>query len=74
MCQEFYGAAGVEELYPQALALYNIVYDYAIIKNKVRYCGFVWKVAGPVLCKFYLKKKKEKSVFSAVSMHKELYG
>nr|XP_018461405.1 PREDICTED: probable RNA-dependent RNA polymerase 5 isoform X1 [Raphanus sativus] len=79
--QDFYGGAGFEdsnksfeELYQQALALYNIVYDYAIIKNKVRYCGFVWKVAGPVLCKFYLKKKKEKSVFSAVSMHKELYG
>ncbi|CAH8357111.1 unnamed protein product [Eruca vesicaria subsp. sativa] len=79
--QEFYGAAGfedsnksLEELYPQALALYNIVYDYAIIKNRVRYCGFVWKVAGPVLCKLYLKKTKEKSVFAAVSMLKKLYG
>ncbi|KAL0702920.1 hypothetical protein Bca4012_059042 [Brassica carinata] len=48
--QEFYGAAGFEdskkslkELYLQALGLYNIVYDYAIEKEKVGYCGFVWK-------------------------------
>ncbi|CAN6901105.1 unnamed protein product [Brassica oleracea] len=81
MCQEFYGAAGfeeskksLEELYLQALALYNIVYDYAIIKNKVRSCGFVWKVAGPVLCKLYLKKAEEKSIPCSVSVLKELWG
>ncbi|KAG2259406.1 hypothetical protein Bca52824_078700 [Brassica carinata] len=79
--QEFYGAAGfeeskksLEELYLQALALYNIVYDYAIIKNKVRSCGFVWKVAGPVLCKLYLKKAEEKSIPCSVSVLKELWG
>ncbi|KAF8118300.1 hypothetical protein N665_0005s0067 [Sinapis alba] len=79
--QEFYGAAGfedskksLEELYQQALALYNIVYDYAIIKNKVRCCGFVWKVAGPVLCKLYLKKMEEKSIPCSVSVLKELWG
>ncbi|XP_048621074.1 probable RNA-dependent RNA polymerase 5 isoform X2 [Brassica napus] len=81
MCQEFYGAAGfeeskksLEELYLQALVLYNIVYDYAIIKNKVRSCGFVWKVAGPVLCKLYLKKAEEKSIPCSVSVLKELWG
>ncbi|KAL0885518.1 hypothetical protein Bca101_009501 [Brassica carinata] len=79
--KEFYGAAGFEEskksldeLYQQALALYNIVYDYAIIMNKVRYCGFVWKVAGPVLCKLYLKKAEEKSIPCSVSVLKELWG
>ncbi|KAG2267052.1 hypothetical protein Bca52824_074131 [Brassica carinata] len=50
MDHEFYGAAGLEELYPQALALYNIVYDNAVKMNNARNCGFVWKVAGPVLC------------------------
>ncbi|CAN6900697.1 unnamed protein product [Brassica oleracea] len=64
----------LEELYLQALALYNIVYDYAIIKNKVRSCGFVWKVAGPVLCKLYLKKAEEKSIPCSVSVLKELWG
>ncbi|VYS52890.1 unnamed protein product [Arabidopsis thaliana] len=51
--QEFYSAAGfkeskisLEELYPKALALYNVTYDYAIKWNNVKSCGFVWKVAG----------------------------
>ncbi|VVA99759.1 unnamed protein product [Arabis nemorensis] len=79
--QEFYGAAGfedskksLEELYPPALALYNVVYDYAINMKNVRYCGFVWKVAGPVLCRFYHKKTQEKSVMCSVSVLKELWG
>ncbi|KAG7641367.1 RNA-dependent RNA polymerase eukaryotic-type [Arabidopsis suecica] len=79
--QEFYGAAGfedskksLEELYPQALALYKIVYDYAIHAG-VSKCGFVWKVAGPVLCRFYLNKKmQEKSLVCAPSVLKELWG
>ncbi|VVA99746.1 unnamed protein product [Arabis nemorensis] len=80
--QEFYGAAGfeerkisLEELYLQALALYNIVYDHAIVKNKVRNYGFVWKVAGPVLCRFYREKTmREKSLLCSVSVLKELLG
>ncbi|XP_010416585.1 PREDICTED: probable RNA-dependent RNA polymerase 5 isoform X1 [Camelina sativa] len=79
--EEFYGAArfedskkSLEELYPPALALYNIVYDYAIHKG-VSKCSFVWKVAGPVLCRFYLKKKmQEKSLVCAPSVLRELWG
>jgi RNA-dependent RNA polymerase len=79
--QEFYGAAGfedskksLEELYPQALALYKIVYDYAIHAG-VSKCRFVWKVAGPVLCRFYLNKKmQEKCLVCAPSVLKELWG
>ncbi|KAL0702921.1 hypothetical protein Bca4012_059043 [Brassica carinata] len=79
--QEFYGAAGfedskksLEELYPQALALYKIVYDHAIKMKKVRNCGFVWKVAGPVLCRFYLEKTQGKSFLSSPAVLKELWG
>ncbi|KFK40362.1 hypothetical protein AALP_AA3G363900 [Arabis alpina] len=79
--QDFYGAAGfedskksLEELYPQALALYNTVYDYAINMENGRLCGFVWKVAGPVLCRLYLKKTQEKSIMGSVSVLKELWG
>ncbi|CAE5990913.1 unnamed protein product [Arabidopsis arenosa] len=75
--QEFYGAAGfkeskrsLEELYPNALALYNITYDYAIKKNNVKSCGFVWKVAGPVLCRFYEKN----SIMCSISVLKEIFG
>ncbi|KAF8055796.1 hypothetical protein N665_1286s0006 [Sinapis alba] len=79
--QEFYGAAGfednkksIEELYPQALALYNVVYDHAIKMDNVRNCGFVWKVAGPILCRFYLEKTQEKSLVCSLAMLKELWG
>ncbi|XP_013708766.2 probable RNA-dependent RNA polymerase 3 [Brassica napus] len=83
--QEFYGGAEFKDIkrnldafYPQALALYNIVYDYAILKNNVRYCGFVWRVAGRVLCDFYLEKKVdgegEESFSAAGSVVKKLYG
>ncbi|KAJ0254182.1 RNA-dependent RNA polymerase 4 [Hirschfeldia incana] len=80
--QEFYGGAAgvedskksVEELYTQALALYNIVYDHAIKMKNVRNCGFVWKVAGPVLCRFYLDKTQGKSFVCSVAMLKELWG
>ncbi|XP_033130568.1 probable RNA-dependent RNA polymerase 5 isoform X1 [Brassica rapa] len=79
--QEFYGAAGfkdskksLEELYLQALALYNIAYDHAIKMKKVRNCGFVWKVAGPVLCKFYLEKTRGESFVSSPAVLKELWG
>ncbi|KAG7579788.1 RNA-dependent RNA polymerase eukaryotic-type [Arabidopsis thaliana x Arabidopsis arenosa] len=75
--QEFYGAAGfkeskrsLEELYPKALALYNITYDYAIKWNNVKSCGFVWKVAGPVLCRFYAKN----SIMCSISVLKEIFG
>ncbi|KAF3485386.1 hypothetical protein F2Q69_00052085 [Brassica cretica] len=79
--QEFYDAAGfednkksIEELYPQALALYNVVYDHAIIMDNVRNCGFAWKVAGPILCRFYLEKKQGKSLLCSLPMLKELWG
>ncbi|KAL0647118.1 hypothetical protein Bca4012_045409 [Brassica carinata] len=82
---EFYGGAEFKDIkrnldafYPQALALYNIVYDYAILKNNVRYCGFVWRVAGRVLCDFYFEKKVdgegEESFSAAGSVVKKLYG
>ncbi|CAH8262793.1 unnamed protein product [Arabidopsis lyrata] len=78
--QDFYGAArfedsnkSLEELYPQALALYNIVYDFAFPEG-VSKCAFVWKVAGPVLCRFYLKKTQEKLVVASTSVLKKIWG
>ncbi|KAJ0266682.1 hypothetical protein HA466_0006360 [Hirschfeldia incana] len=83
--QEFYGGAEFKDIkrnldafYPQALALYNIVYDYAILQKNVRLCGFVWRVAGRVLCDFYLEKNGEgegEESFPALgSVIKKLYG
>uniref|UniRef100_A0A1J3DWC0 RNA-dependent RNA polymerase n=4 Tax=Noccaea caerulescens TaxID=107243 RepID=A0A1J3DWC0_NOCCA len=79
--QMFYGAAcfqeskrSMDELYPEALALYNIVYDHAIMWNKVGNCRFVWRVAGPVLCKIYQEKMQEKTFPCSFSFIKKLYG
>ncbi|KAG2323566.1 hypothetical protein Bca52824_016779 [Brassica carinata] len=70
--QEFYGGAGFEELYPKALALYNIVYDHALKMNNARNCGFVWKVAGPILCRFYLEKTEEKFLVCPLGVFKKV--
>ena len=74
MRQEFYGPAGLEELYPQALALYKIAYNHAIKMNNVRNCGFVWKVAGPVLSRFYIEKTEESSLVCPLGVFKVLLG
>ncbi|KFK40359.1 hypothetical protein AALP_AA3G363700 [Arabis alpina] len=79
--QEFYGAACLEEskrsldeLYSEALALYKISYDHAIKWNNIRCCGFVWRVAGQVLCKFYREKMQEESFPCTISALKNILG
>jgi RNA-dependent RNA polymerase len=34
------------EVFSEACAIYQIVYQYAIRRDKVSMCGFAWKVAG----------------------------
>ncbi|RZC50208.1 hypothetical protein C5167_018633 [Papaver somniferum] len=61
-----------EEIYNEALAIYNIVYDYARIKGVGR-CGFAWKVAGQALCEFYAKKLDEDPIICTKSVLRELF-
>ncbi|RZC51374.1 hypothetical protein C5167_019794 [Papaver somniferum] len=61
-----------EEIYNEALAIYNIVYDYARIKGVGR-CGFAWKVAGQALCEFYAKKLDEDPIICTKSVLSELF-
>jgi len=49
-----------EDIHTEALAIYNVVYNYAERIGDVRRCKFAWKVAGPVLFKLYMKKNPEK--------------
>ncbi|KAE9464447.1 hypothetical protein C3L33_03610, partial [Rhododendron williamsianum] len=37
----------VEEIYRDALAIYNVVYEHAERVRDIGKCGFAWKVAGP---------------------------
>ncbi|XP_058206703.1 probable RNA-dependent RNA polymerase 5 isoform X2 [Rhododendron vialii] len=49
----------VEEIYRDALAIYNVVYEYAEKVGDIGRCRFAWKVAGPALLKLYLLKNTE---------------
>ncbi|KAH7853241.1 hypothetical protein Vadar_000428 [Vaccinium darrowii] len=53
-------ARGEEDIFTEALAIYNVVYNYAERIGDVRRCRFAWKVAGPALFKLYMKKNPEK--------------
>ncbi|XP_010532294.1 PREDICTED: probable RNA-dependent RNA polymerase 5 isoform X2 [Tarenaya hassleriana] len=79
--QEFYGSAGFEdwekhreELYPRAIAIYNLVYDHAIRTQRVANCGFAWKVAGPVLSRFYSERTPGKTVLCSVAVLRDILG
>ncbi|GMP59698.1 hypothetical protein CsSME_00022876 [Camellia sinensis var. sinensis] len=66
--QLLYGAAAFEEsprnsedIYNEALAIYNITYDYAKRNRDVKKCGFAWKVAGSALFKLHVIKQSQKT-------------
>ncbi|KAK4391719.1 putative RNA-dependent RNA polymerase 5 [Sesamum angolense] len=42
-------AKNTEEIYEEAIAIYHVVYDYAM-RHGVTRCSFAWKVAGSALC------------------------
>lgn len=63
----------MEDLYNEAVAIYNLTYDYAKRRADVRKCGFAWKVAGPVLYKLYTMKQSEKSFVCLSSVLRELF-
>ncbi|KAL4301789.1 hypothetical protein GQ457_10G000720 [Hibiscus cannabinus] len=58
--KELYGALELEErqrpmdeIRKEAVAIYNICYDYAMEVDNVGRCGFAWKVAGSALLNLY---------------------
>ncbi|XP_017249058.1 probable RNA-dependent RNA polymerase 5 [Daucus carota subsp. sativus] len=55
----------MNDINEDALALYNVCYDFAKSKGDVAKCNFVWKVAGPALCQIYTTKalNSERSMF-----------
>ncbi|EOY15730.1 RNA-dependent RNA polymerase family protein, putative isoform 1 [Theobroma cacao] len=78
--QELYGGAVLEQrqrpldqIYKEALAIYNISYDYAIRIDDVGKCGFAWKVAGSALLSLYASEQGEKTLSCAPSVLKELF-
>ncbi|CAL4958797.1 unnamed protein product [Urochloa decumbens] len=44
------------DLFNEACAIYQVVYEHAAPRNEVSKCGFAWKVAGRALCELYMLK------------------
>jgi RNA-dependent RNA polymerase len=44
------------DLFNDACAIYQVVYEHAMPRNEVGKCGFAWKVAGHALCELYALK------------------
>ncbi|XAR53380.1 RNA-directed RNA polymerase [Bertholletia excelsa] len=76
-----YGAAEFEEsprrkedIYKEALAIYHIVYDYAITQRRANYCGFAWKVAGSALFRIHAMKQADNPMIFSLPVLRELYN
>ncbi|KAH9800966.1 putative RNA-dependent RNA polymerase 3 [Citrus sinensis] len=72
--QILYGAAEFEqstrtpeEIYNEALAIYNITYDLAASRRQVSYCSFAWRVAGSALRKFYARRQGRIGIAAAAA-------
>lgn len=63
----------MDDIYNEALAIYNLSYDYAISKNDVAKCSFAWKVAGSALFKLYAKKNGERTFIFSPSVLNEMF-
>ena len=61
-----------EEVYQEALAIYQVTYDHAM-RRSVRNCGFAWKVAGSALFKLYAIKHSERSFHCLPSVMREIF-
>ncbi|XP_044463726.1 probable RNA-dependent RNA polymerase 5 isoform X2 [Mangifera indica] len=64
----------IQEIYDEALVIYNLAYDYAKRLGAVSRCGFAWKVAGSALCKFYAMKQGERTLLCLPSVLQEICG
>ncbi|KAG5243701.1 RNA-dependent RNA polymerase [Salix suchowensis] len=49
---------GVEEIFEEAKALYQVTYNHAKSRGSVGNCSFAWKVSGLALCTLYVLKNQ----------------
>ncbi|CAN1342700.1 Probable RNA-dependent RNA polymerase 5 [Linum perenne] len=92
--EHFYGPTGdfhtsakrKEELFEEARALYQVVYDYAESqrvkagrdiaeqRKAIGKCSFAWKIAGTALCALYISSLGEKPMLCSESAWREMFG
>ena len=56
------------DLFNEACAVYQVVYEHATSCNQVSKCGFAWKVAGRALCQLYTLKHSGDTVLCSFSI------
>jgi RNA-dependent RNA polymerase len=61
------------EVFGEACAIYQIVYEYALQQKNVRLCGFVWKVAGRALCELHAIKRGGETVLCSHSVLRDAF-
>ncbi|KAF3442981.1 hypothetical protein FNV43_RR16899 [Rhamnella rubrinervis] len=61
-----------EEIFNEAIAIYNLAYNYATSTGDIQKCGFPWKVAGPALFKLHTMKLSEKAFVCLPSVLREV--
>lgn len=62
-----------EEIFNEALAIYQVCYDYAKGKGSGR-CTFAWTVAGRALCSLYSIKQNEVPIPCSLSVLRDVLG
>lgn len=73
-CEEFEDSTkSLEQIFQEALAIYQVTYKYARRERSVEKCHFAWKVAGSALCKLYAKNQGERTMTCSPSVLKELF-
>lgn len=62
----------IDEIFNEALAIYNVCYDYAKRFNDVKKCNFAWRVAGSALCRYHALKQKERPFLISPSILQDI--
>ncbi|KAH9301359.1 hypothetical protein KI387_012942, partial [Taxus chinensis] len=67
--QILYGATSLgesskprQQIYLEASALYQVVYEFAQHRRDIGKCAFAWKVAGEALCDMYLGNQQQETI------------
>jgi len=63
----------IGDIFNEALAVYNVSYEYAMLKKEVKRCGFAWKIAGSALTRLYIIKQNEKALNCDPSVVREIF-
>ncbi|XP_065849771.1 probable RNA-dependent RNA polymerase 5 [Euphorbia lathyris] len=62
------------DIFDEALAIYEVCYDYAMNQRDAGRCSFAWKIAGQALCKYYIVTQNEQLITCSPQALKEIFS